>query len=86
MLSNPLFIVSHLVAAGHVPYWSALHFYGFTGQVPLTNSVATTKKRRSVTFRVPVASPARSMYQNVGSIPTTTIEPGGAGLCRETKG
>lgn len=50
-LSNPLFIASHLVAPAYVSYWSALHFYGFTEQVPLTTFVATTKKKRPVTFR-----------------------------------
>jgi hypothetical protein len=38
------------------------------------------------TSRVPVAKPARSMNQQVGSRPTTTIEPGGAGSSRETNG
>jgi predicted transcriptional regulator of viral defense system len=51
VLSNPLFIASHLVAPSYVSYWSALHFYGFTEQVPLTTFVATTKKKRPATFR-----------------------------------
>jgi predicted transcriptional regulator of viral defense system len=51
VLSNPLFIASHLVAPAYVSYWTALHFYGFTEQVPLTTFVATTKKKRPVTFR-----------------------------------
>ena len=51
VLSNPLFIASHLVAPAYVSYWSALHFYGFTEQVPLTTFVATTKKKRPVTFQ-----------------------------------
>jgi len=51
VLSNPLFIASHLVTPAYVSYWSALHFYGFTEQVPLTTFVATTKKKRPVTFR-----------------------------------
>jgi len=51
VLSNPLFIASHLVAPAYVSYWSALHFYGFTEQAPLTTFVATTKKKRPVTFR-----------------------------------
>jgi predicted transcriptional regulator of viral defense system len=50
VLSNPLFIASHLVAPAYISYWSALHFYGFTEQVPLTALVATTKKKRPVTF------------------------------------
>jgi predicted transcriptional regulator of viral defense system len=51
VLSNPFFIASHLVTPAYVSYWSALHFYGFTEQVPLTAFVATTKKKRPVTFR-----------------------------------
>jgi predicted transcriptional regulator of viral defense system len=51
VLSNPIFIASHLVTPAYVSYWSALHYYGFTEQVPLTTFVATTKKKRPVTFR-----------------------------------
>ena len=51
VLSNPLYIASHLVAPAYVSYWSALHYYGFTEQVPLTTFVATTKKKRRVTYR-----------------------------------
>jgi predicted transcriptional regulator of viral defense system len=50
VLSNPLFIASHLVTPAYVSYWSALHLYGFTEQVPLTAFVATTKKKRPVSF------------------------------------
>jgi len=50
-LSNPLFIASHLVTPAYVSYWSALHFYGLTEQVPLTVFAATTKKKRPVSFR-----------------------------------
>jgi predicted transcriptional regulator of viral defense system len=50
VLSNPLFIASHLVPVGYVSYWSALHFYGLTEQVPLTTFVATTKKKRPVAY------------------------------------
>lgn len=50
VLSNPLFIASHLVTPAYVSYWSALHFYSFTEQVPFTVFVATTKKKRPVTF------------------------------------
>lgn len=51
VLSNPLFIASSLLTPAYVSYWSALHFYGFTEQVPLTVFVATTKKKRPVAFR-----------------------------------
>ena len=50
VLSNPVFIASHLVTPAYVSYWSALHYYGFTEQVPLTTFVATTKKKPPVTF------------------------------------
>ena len=51
VLSNPLYIASHLVAPAYVSYWSALHYYGFTEQVPLTTLVATTQKKRPVVYR-----------------------------------
>lgn len=50
VLSNPLFIASHLVTPAYVSYWSALHFYGLTEQAPLTVFAATTKKKRPVDF------------------------------------
>ncbi len=51
VLANPLFIASQLVTPGYVSFWSALHYYGFTEQAPLTVFVATTKKKRPVVFR-----------------------------------
>jgi len=51
VLSNPLYIGSRLVAPAYISYWSALHSYGFTEQVPLTTFVATTKKKRPVSYR-----------------------------------
>lgn len=51
VLSNPLYIASHLVAPAYVSYWSALHYYGFTEQVPLTTFVATTRKKPPVCYR-----------------------------------
>jgi len=48
--SPPLFIACHLVAPAYVSYWSDLYFYGFTKQAPLTIFVATTKKKRPMTF------------------------------------
>jgi predicted transcriptional regulator of viral defense system len=50
VLSNPLFIASHVVTPAYVSYWSALHHYGFTEQAPLTVLAATTKKKRPVEF------------------------------------
>ncbi len=51
VLSNPLVIASHLVTPGYISYWSALHYYGLTEQVPLTTFVATTKKKRPVVYK-----------------------------------
>lgn len=51
VLSNPLFIASQLATPGYVSFWSALHYYGFTEQAPLTVFVATTRKKQPVTFR-----------------------------------
>jgi predicted transcriptional regulator of viral defense system len=51
VLSNPLFIGSQLAVPGYISFWSALHYYGFTEQAPLTVFVATTAKKRSVVFR-----------------------------------
>ncbi len=50
ILSNPLFIASQLVLPCYVSYWSALHYHGFTTQVPHTSFVATVKKKRPVQF------------------------------------
>ncbi len=50
-LSNHLFIGSHLVTPGYVSFWSALHFYGFTEQVPQTVFISTTRKKSALTFR-----------------------------------
>lgn len=51
VLSNPLFIASHVGSPAYVSYWSALHYYGLTDQVPLITFVATTRKRRPLDFR-----------------------------------
>jgi predicted transcriptional regulator of viral defense system len=51
VLANPLFIASQLVTPGYVSFWSALHYYGFTEQAPLTVFIATTVKKRPVDFR-----------------------------------
>ncbi len=51
VLSNPLFIASQLTTPAYVSYWSALHFYGFTEQAPMTTFIATTKKKRPVVFQ-----------------------------------
>jgi predicted transcriptional regulator of viral defense system len=51
VLANPLFIASQLVTPGYVSFWSALHYYGFTEQAPLTVFVATTVKKRPVVYR-----------------------------------
>jgi predicted transcriptional regulator of viral defense system len=50
-LSNLLFLGSHLVSPSYVSFWSALHFHGFTEQVPQTVFVATSRQKREVHFR-----------------------------------
>ncbi len=50
VLANPLFIASHVATPAYVSYWSALHYYGLTEQVPLTIFVATTRKRPPLDF------------------------------------
>ena len=51
VLANPLFIGSQLVTPGYISFWSALHFYSFTEQVPRTVFIATTRKKPSLTYR-----------------------------------
>jgi predicted transcriptional regulator of viral defense system len=51
VLSNPLYIGSNLVTPAYVSFWSALHFHGFTEQVPRTVFVATTHRKKQVIFR-----------------------------------
>jgi predicted transcriptional regulator of viral defense system len=50
ILSNGLFIANQLVNPSYISYWSALHYHGFTTQVPQIVFCATTKKKRPVTF------------------------------------
>lgn len=50
VLANPLFVAGQLVTPGYVSYWSALHYHGFTEQVPIEVFVATTRKKRPVRF------------------------------------
>jgi predicted transcriptional regulator of viral defense system len=75
VLSNPLFIASHLVTPAYVSYWSALHYYGFTEQVPLTTFVATTKKKRPVTFIPPRVGGERGGTTHSFRFRFVTIKP-----------
>src|SRR5215469_2436655 len=52
--------------------------YGRFGTLPFQIFIAVA--------RVLLAIPLRSIGRKLGSICTTTIEPGGLGLCRETNG
>ena len=82
VLSNPLFIASHLAAPAYVSYWSALHYYGFTEQVPLTTFVATTQKKRPVVYRsfsftFVTLKPAKFFgyrREEVGDLPTVVAD------------
>jgi predicted transcriptional regulator of viral defense system len=51
VLSNPLYIGCNLVTPAYISFWSALHFHGFTEQSPLTTFVATTRRKKEITFR-----------------------------------
>ena len=51
VLSNPLYIGSHLVLPSYISFWSALHYYGLTEQSPRTVFVATTRRKKELTFR-----------------------------------
>ncbi len=51
VLSNPLYIGCNLATPAYVSFWSALHFYGLTEQVPHTVFVATTRRKKEVVFR-----------------------------------
>ncbi len=51
VLSNPLFIGSNLATPAYASFWSALHFHGFTEQVPRTVFIVTTQRRKQITFR-----------------------------------
>jgi predicted transcriptional regulator of viral defense system len=50
VLSNPLFIGSNLTVPAYVSFWSALHFHGFTEQVPRTTFIVTTHRKKQLTF------------------------------------
>lgn len=51
VLSNPLHIGSFLAAPAYVSFWSALHFHGFTEQVPRMIFVATTRRKKNISFQ-----------------------------------
>ena len=50
VLSNPLYIGCTVVTPGYISFWSALHFHGFTEQAPRTTFVATTRRKKDITF------------------------------------
>ena len=51
VLSNPLYIGCNLVTPAYVSFWSALNFHGFTEQAPRTTFVATTRRKKEISFR-----------------------------------
>jgi len=51
VLSNPLFVASNLATPAYVSFWSALHFHGFTEQVPRTVFIVTTQRKKQIAFR-----------------------------------
>ena len=82
VLSHPLFIGNQLTIPSYISYWSALHYYGFTPQVPLTTFVATTKKRPPITyqnlrFRFVVIKPHKFFgyrRERVGGLPVVVAD------------
>ena len=51
VLSNPLYVGCNLVTPAYISFWSALHFHGFTEQAPRTTFVATTRRKKEISFR-----------------------------------
>ena len=51
VLSNPLYIGCNLITPAYISFWSALHYHGFTEQVPRTTFVATTHRKKDIAFR-----------------------------------
>lgn len=51
VLANPMFIATKIAHPAYVSFWSALHFYGMTEQVPRTIFVAATRKKTEVRFQ-----------------------------------
>ena len=51
VLSNPLFVGCHLVDPAYVSFWSALHYYGFSEEVPAMVFLAVTRKKPALAFR-----------------------------------
>lgn len=50
VFSNPLYIGASMISPTYISFWSALHFYGLTEQVPLTVFVATTRRKSQTNF------------------------------------
>ena len=76
---------------GYVSYWSALHSYGFTEQVPLTVYVATTRKKAPVAyagqrFRFVTVQPRQFFgyrREQVGGLPVLIADEAKALIDRE---
>ncbi len=49
---HPFRIVSYLAEPYAIAYWTALHYYGYTEQIPGVNFVATTTERASATLTI----------------------------------
>jgi predicted transcriptional regulator of viral defense system len=45
---NPFVLAMHLIKPAAVAYWSALHYYGLTEQIPQTVFVMSTARKRSI--------------------------------------
>ncbi|MBM3239550.1 hypothetical protein FJZ31_24930 [Candidatus Poribacteria bacterium] len=50
-LEDGFLIASFLIEPYYICYWSALNFYGYTEQVPLTVFIASTKRKRNFSIK-----------------------------------
>ena len=47
---NPFLIVPHIIKEYYIGFWTAMSHWGMTEQIPITISVATTKRKRPVKY------------------------------------
>jgi predicted transcriptional regulator of viral defense system len=48
---NALVLASNLISPGAVAYWSALHFWNMTEQIPRVQFIQTTKRKKPMTIQ-----------------------------------
>lgn len=65
VLGHPFFLATRLLEPSYVSFWSALHFYGWTEQVPRTVFLANTRLsglRRIASYRIRLVRLARNRF------------------------